>query len=321
MKWALLHGGWLAALLIGNVAGAVTISDFIDFSLRDPGGNVVLPGRLYVPPAAMGDASRRHPLMTMLHGGGGRGTDNLAQLAFVSDGMLRAADERGALLYLPQTVDNWGGSLTTSRVMTMIDQAIAAWNVDNNRQFMLGYSNGGGGVWNMLSRYDGRFAAAISMSGVTPASDFVAARLVDTPILALHARDDATVSVSVSRNVISGILRADRERPPTYLAPSNPATFLVSNSSLDSHAVLRELAHEFGDTTDYLLSDPEHDLLYIETAGGGHTGLLGAFNSDEVFDWLFAHPAVPEPSSLVLLLAGAAIGGGRWRQAAWTRRA
>ena len=170
--------------------------------------------------------------MTMLHGGGGRGTDNLAQLLFASDGMIKAADERGALLYLPQTVDNWSGTLVTSRVMTMIDRAVAEWNVENHRQLILGYSNGGGGVWNMLSRYEGRFAAALSMSGVTPGSDFVAARLVDVPVLALHARDDPTVSVNISRNVINGILTAGHEQLPTYLPLSNPATLMVSSANL-----------------------------------------------------------------------------------------
>ena len=96
MKLALLLGAVLAALLLASSSPAVTISDFIDFSLRDPGGNVVRPGRLYVPPSAVGAANGRHPLMTMLHGGGGRGTDNLAQLAFVSEGMLKAADGAAA---------------------------------------------------------------------------------------------------------------------------------------------------------------------------------------------------------------------------------
>ena len=206
--------------------------------------------------------------------------------------------------------------MTTSRVMTMIDRAMGEWNVDNDRLYMMGYSNGGGGVWNMLSRYEGRFAAAISMSGVAPGSDFRASRLVDTPILALHARDDATVFVNTSRNIVTSILRAGGETQPMYLTTSNPATFLLSNSSLGSHTVLRELVHEFGPTTDLLIANPRHDLLYIETAGGGHTGLLGAFDADEIFDWLFAHPAVPEPSSLVLLLVGVGFVSGRRRTSA-----
>ena len=240
--------------------------------------------------------------MTMLHGGGGNGTDNLAQLNFLSNGMIKAADERGALIYAPQAASGWGSTITTNRVMTMINRALSEWNVDNERLYMLGYSNGGGGTWNMLSRYDGRFAAAIAMSGVAPGSDFVASRLVDTPIVAIHARDDATVSVNTSRNVINAILSAGHEPLPTYLPASNPATFFLSNANLASHQFLRDLVAQMGGANNFLISNPQHDLMYFESASGGHTGLLGAFNADELYGWLFAHTtAVPEPGTAVLL--------------------
>src|SRR5262245_10516252 len=135
---------WLAmALLVATalsprVAAALTLADFPDFSLRDAGNQVLLPGRLYVPPSARGPTTTPRPLMTMLHGGGGNGTDNLAQLNFVSDGMIRAADARGALLYIPQAPSGWGATTITSRVMTMINRALSEWNVDNERLYMMG---------------------------------------------------------------------------------------------------------------------------------------------------------------------------------------
>lgn len=304
-----------------RTVGAVTLADFVDFSLRDANNQVLLPGWLYVPPSARVATTTPRPLMTMLHGGGGNGTDNLAQLNFLTNGMIKAADERGALLYAPQAASGWGSTTATSRVMAMINRALSEWNVDDERLYMLGYSNGGGGTWNMLSRYDGRFAAAIAMSGVAPASDFVASRLVDTPIVAIHARDDATVSVNASRNVINGILSAGLEPLPTYLPASNPSTFFLWNSSLESHQQIRALVSELGGITDFMIANPRHDLMYFEPPDGGHTGLYGAFDSDELYGWLFAHTtAVPEPggavvlSPLLLALAVRRGRGVRWRR-------
>jgi poly(3-hydroxybutyrate) depolymerase len=301
-RWRLVIALLAAAIAPPRVTAALGLADFPDFSLRDASNNVLLPGRLYVPPSARGPSAAPRPLMTMLHGGGGNGTDNLAQLNFISDGMIKAADERGALIYVPQAPSGWGTTTVTSRVMTMIDRALGEWNVDNDRLYMMGYSNGGGGTWNMLSRYDGRFAAAIAMSGVTPGSDFVASRLVNTPIVAIHARDDATVNASISRNIITNILSAGHEPLPTYLSAANPATFFLSNANIESHREFRELIQQMGGATNFLISNPQHDLIYFEPAGGGHTGLLGAFNADELYGWLFSHTTgVPEPGAACVL--------------------
>jgi predicted esterase len=267
-RWILAIGECVVVLLMSSSADAITLADFRDFSLRDANNQVLLPGRLYVPASVLSNPGDPHPLMTMLHGGGGNGTDNLAQLNFLSDGMLKAADERGALLYAPQTPSGWGSTVTTARVITMIDRAVSEWNADNRRLFMLGYSNGGGGTWNMLSRYDGRFAAAITMSGVSPGADFAASRLVDTPIVAIHARDDATVPVGISRNIITGILTAGHEPLPTYLPLGNPSAYFVSNANIPTHAVFRDLVHQMGPATDFLIGDPQHDLMYFEAPGG-----------------------------------------------------
>ena len=59
------------------------------------------------------------------------------------------------------------------------------------------------------------------------------------------------------------------------------------------------------------------DLLYYETATGGHDSMLGVLNIPEIYDWMFLHTtAAPEPSAAVLFLLGgifAAIVGMRKR--------
>jgi predicted esterase len=288
---------------------AAPVADFIDFTLRGVrGGAVVLPGRLYVPPEAAAQPNLPRPLMIFLHGSGANGTDNLAQLTHVTDQMLIEAKQRGAFLYVPQATSTWSSQVVTDEVMTMVDRAISTMNADKNRVYLTGYSQGSHGTWTMLSRYDGRFAAAIPLSGGTVASDFVPSRLVDTPIITLHARDDGTAPVTNTRNVLTSILAAAHEPLPTYLASSNPATFFLSNPAIPSQMEFRDLVHQLPVSSfDFLLSNPKLDLTYYEPQLGGHSS-LGAFNAPQLYEWMFSHTtAAPEPGALELLLSSIAL--------------
>jgi hypothetical protein len=183
----------------------------------------------------------------------------------------------------------------------MIDRAIAERNADTSRLYATGYSNGGGGTWSLLSRNHGRFAAAMAMSGIIPAPGFNPSNLLGTAILALHARDDATVPVLRSRTVIDGILTAAGEPTPAYGDAGSNLELLVSNPSFAFH---RDVAASLPpESISFLISRPDLDLMYVETHNGGHTGLLGAFYSPDVYSWLFDHSlAVPEPTGLLLVV-------------------
>jgi predicted peptidase len=202
-KNTLVLCSWLVLYAIGmpRRASAVNIADFVDFSLRNAANQVLLPGRLFNPPESQLPGAAPRLLMIFLAGSGANGTDNLAQLAQITDLMMSEAKDRGAFLYVPQTTSTWSSQVVTDEVMTMVGRAISTLNADTNRVYLTGYSLGSYGTWTMLSRYDGRFAAAIPLSGGIVASDFVASRLIDTPIFTLHARDDPTASVSATRSV------------------------------------------------------------------------------------------------------------------------
>jgi predicted peptidase len=261
----------LAALLAVGRARAASVSDFADFTLRS-GATTVLPGRLYIPPEAnLPGASR--PLILFLHGGGEAGANNLAQINGNIDFLLAEAKRRGAYLYAPQSPSTWSSATLSANVMTMIERALVEQHVDADRLYVTGLSNGGGGTWNMLSRYPTSFAAGIPICGVIPWSDFTPANLVDQAIAAFHARDDSVVSFQTSRNVINQILTTAGEDLPAY--PDRRST------------------------GDFVYISPELDLAYVEFGRGGHGIWPGVYNSPELYDWLFAHTlAVPEPSSL-----------------------
>jgi predicted peptidase len=249
-------------------ARAANPAEFTDFSLRS-GATTLLPGRLYVPPESVADPTTDRPFIVFLHGGGEAGSNNTAQVNANIDNLLAEAKRRGAFLYAPQSPGAWSTTSLTANVMTMVDRGLTEFPVNKNKLYITGLSNGGGGTWNMLSRYPDRFAAAVPICGVTPASDFTPARLVDIPIAAFHARNDTVVSANVSRTTYNRILTAAGETLPTYPTLANAPDFAHSAAS--------------------------HDLSYVEFALGGHGIWTPVYNSPPLYNWLFSH-ALPEPS-------------------------
>jgi predicted peptidase len=260
------------ALPIG--ARCANVNDFIDYSLRSTSGGLLLPGRLYVPPEAANPAEPR-PLILFLHGAGESGTNNVAQVNQNIDNLLAEAKQRGAFLYAPQTNNGWGPATTIDYTMLMINGALIPYNVDASRLYVTGLSMGGGGVWNMLNRYPDRFAAAVPIAAVSPASGFLSANLLDDAIWAFHARNDTVVSMNATRNVVNGILRAAAEPIPSY-PPANDTT------------------------TIFHFDSQQLDLHYTEPGTGGHGIWTPVYAHEPMYDWLFSH-AVPEPTSVLLL--------------------
>jgi predicted peptidase len=280
-----LCGLVIAIAALPKAGRCANVNDFIDFSLRSGTNALLLPGRMYVPPEAANPAERR-PLITFLHGAGESGTNNVAQVNQNIDNLLAEAKQRGAFLYAPQTNNSWAPATTTANTMTMIERARANFNVDASRLYVTGLSMGGGGVWNMLNRYPDRFAAAVPIAAVSPASDFLAANLLNDAVWAFHARNDNVVSVNTTRNVVSGILRAGRETIPTFPLTTDR-------------------------TTVFHFDSPALDLHYTEPGTGGHGIWTPVYANEPMYDWLFAH-AVPEPTSIVLLaIAGMVLSSGR----------
>src|SRR5215211_7046098 len=102
-----------AFVLIPQIAAAANVADFIDFSLRNASNQVVLPGRLYVPPEAASDPTTPRPLILFMHGAGEDGTNNTSQVNGNIDNLLAEAKRRGAFLYAPQTTSNWSSAALT----------------------------------------------------------------------------------------------------------------------------------------------------------------------------------------------------------------
>jgi pimeloyl-ACP methyl ester carboxylesterase len=302
------------ALAWPGIGRGASLADFPDYSLRNSSGFSLLPGRLFTPPEALGDTATPRPMMVYLHGGGANGTNNTTQIAQTPDHIVEEAKQRGAYLYVPQAPSGWGLSTTLERAMTMIDRAVTQLHADPDRVYISGYSNGGGGTLNLLSRYPGRFAAAMIVSAVAPGAGFSNLNVLEVPLIAVHARDDATVSVARSRELLATLLSAARHPQPTYPAAGGSQTFLAANPAVDFHRQVLEGAPTDGSLVLFNLRS-DLDLMYYEPPLGGHTGLLGLYWEPRVYGWLFSHSlAVPEPSGAALATAGLAVPAARRRR-------
>jgi hypothetical protein len=251
-----------AALAFVSLAGAANVSDFINFS------HPSVPGRLYVPPEAA-DTTNPRPLILFLHGSGETGTNNLSQINVNIDNLLQGAKDQGAFLYAPQaTTFTWADTTRTANVMSMIDQALVDFNVDPNRLYVTGLSMGGGGVWNMLNRFEDRFAAGVPIAAVSPGVDFAPTNLVGKPTWAFHARDDGNVSPVATRNVVNAVLSAASAPLINYPA-ENFSTLEYRNDIVGVN--------------------------HTEWPSGGH-GIWGpVYNIPEMYDWMFSQTLNLDP--------------------------
>ena len=262
-------------------AQSASIADFTDFSLSS-GATTLLPGRLFIPPAVVSDPLTPRPFILFLHGAGESGVNNVTQVNGNIDNLLAEAKRRNAFLYAPQTNGGWSSTAILDRVKTMIDQALTEQPVDSTRLYATGLSMGGGGTWNMLSRYPNSFAAGVPICGVSPAAGFAAGNLVDQALWTFHAGDDSVVSYITTRNVVIQILSAAGEPAPPY-APRRP-------------------------TSDFEFASSTIDLRHSEFQFGGHGIWNRVYGTPATYEWMFSHStAVPEPTSAMLILAAAGV--------------
>ncbi len=177
------------------------------------------------------------PLVLSLHGAGGKGTDNLANLkgwngtmtepafqathpCFIvapqsngqwrapSDGPPVSAEELASFPQIWQDLARGGrqdwvrretdGNL--DRVFVLLDELAETYPVDLDRVYVLGHSMGGFGSFEAVALAPNRFAAAVpSAGGLFPWHDVTAFSHV--PIWAFHGSEDPTVPFALSQLV------------------------------------------------------------------------------------------------------------------------
>lgn len=213
-----------------------------------------MPFRLFIP--SNYDAKKKYPIVLWLHGGGGRGTDNLKQISGGNISGTRlwvspeAQQKYPTFVLAPQcpegnmwtTVDKAKSTRQLVLALEVLASVEKEFSIDVSRRYVAGQSMGGLGSWSLISEHPGMFAAAIPVCG--GGDESLAAKLTKTAIWAFHGAQDQAISVERSRRMIAAIRKTGGE--PRY----------------------------------------------TEYADVGHNSWERAFQEPELLDWMFAQKSV-----------------------------
>lgn len=183
---------------------------------EDASGNV-LRYRFFEPsPAAKSD--KKLPVILYLHGESECGTDNEIQLVATECATIWVEPDHLAknpvYVLAPQIPkgSDWKTKAVYSNVLFLLKQFIAKHpDIDSERIYLVGFSMGGTGVWNMILKNPTQFAAAMPISGNADAylgNSLAFDRLKNLPILVVHSIDDPVSPVSGAYNAMAALTAA-----------------------------------------------------------------------------------------------------------------
>jgi predicted peptidase len=177
------------------------------------GSREAMPYRLFIPPGY--DKGKQYPLVLWLHGAGGAGSNNLAQIredqTLGTHTWTRPQNQAKypTFVLVPQSPTNWVSSgvdrLSSEMllVLAILDAVREEFNIDARRIYVAGQSDGGVGTWNVIMQRPNLFAAAIPLcGGGDPSGAF---RIANMPIWAFHGARDVVIPVTESRKLIAAI--------------------------------------------------------------------------------------------------------------------
>jgi poly(3-hydroxybutyrate) depolymerase len=162
----------------------------------------LVPYRVYLP--LKYDASRKYPLIVLLHGAGGDESDFLEGYA---QQFPKLADAHG---YILASVSGRGpvtgyakANGSEQDVIDVMDIVKSRYSVDPSRIYLGGHSMGGGGTWRVGGVYADRFAGLIPIAGTNSAvlaglDAWVKRKM---PVMIVCGEKDALVAVAGCREV------------------------------------------------------------------------------------------------------------------------
>ena len=225
---------------------------------------------VYVP--AIYDGNAPVPLVFNFHGYTGRANWHM-------DGtrMRPVADTAGFILVYPQgslfqgnthwNVGAWTRGSTVDDIgftETMIDTLAARYNIDLNRVYSCGFSNGGYFSFELACQLSNRIAAIGSVGGKMSAETFDACNpMHPTPVVTIHGTNDNTVSY-------------DGPRPAGSKSISEVNAFWTNYNNTDPDVVVENIPNQDtrdGSTVEYHVYNNGDNCTSVEhykVIGGGH---------------------------------------------------
>ena len=184
---------------------------------------------VHVPEDYLGNAP--FPLLLSLSGGPGRALLGLP-------GARDAIQRLGYLVVFPEAADSWWTPKSAAVVSALLDEVLRRFNVDTNRVYVSGSSNGGTGAFLYATLWPHRFAAAIALMGaglfVPSGEPPLPANLAGLPILLAHGDRDPIIEKGASEDTAAEVRRtAPGARVELKIVPGRPHDiFLGSDDGL-----------------------------------------------------------------------------------------
>lgn len=193
----------------------------------------------------------KYPLVLVLHDAGKKGSDNEKQLQVGAKMFLNPINREKypAFVIVPQcrqgewwtydrrpsTYDNlpYADTLNTSLAMvkTVLDSYLEMPEVDKSRIYVMGYSMGGVGTFDIVAHYPEIFAAAVPICGAIAAGHLSQAKDVDFWIF--HGDNDSTVPVECSRRAYMELKATGADVKYTEFAGGNHSVAFYAYNTPD----------------------------------------------------------------------------------------
>lgn len=203
--------------------------------------------QVYVPLEWSG--AQKWPVALYLHGNGSQGSDGSRQVAggALPEEVFRNRERFPAVIVFPQARQGtwWSTPRMQEMALAAMDASVNEFNGDTERLYLMGFSMGGGGVLRLASRFPGRFAALVEVSGavvlrpdypearknedlkthsyLTAADPYtaLAASIRHLPIRVFHGDADETVPVEHSRLLVAALKAANADADYTEYSKTN----------------------------------------------------------------------------------------------------
>ena len=193
----------LASRLAAPVSPTVSIDEPLGATLRPmtTAGLEGWPYVLYVPEDYRGDSAV--PLLISLSGGPGRALMGLP-------GAREEIERHGWLVLFPHAADLWWTPRSARIVSALLDEVLHRFNVDTDRVYLSGSSNGGTGTFLYATLWPHRLAAAVSLMGAgifVEGDPPLPANLNGLPLLFAHGDKDDVIPMDSSRETLAAVKR------------------------------------------------------------------------------------------------------------------
>jgi len=148
------------------------------------------------------------PLVIVLHGMGGSGDNTATKWA-------KRLNNEFIVVCPSYPMGAWWSRPAEDMVLALLDHTRAQYNVDDNRIFLAGLSNGAIGVYTIGMFYPDRFAGLIPIAGsITPRFMNFLINLRNTPIYMIQGAHDPIFPIQLSRRVNK--ILSDMRYPVVY---------------------------------------------------------------------------------------------------------